>query len=321
MPDRTATAPAKGPMDSLIARFLDHLSLSAGRSANTLLGYKRDLARYSRYCAVNNIRTPQEIDAQTVGAFVATLAGEGLAPTSIARALSAVKSFHKYLLQSDIATTNPARSVKTPRLPRKLPGVLSVSQVRKLLETASTDPQHGIRNRAILSLLYGCGMRVSEVANLGIDDLDFDEGFVRVRGKGNRERLVPLGKTTTAALRQYLDGPRREWEARHHSTHLFYNRQGKRLSRMSLWKIVNQAALLAGLEKKISPHTFRHSFATHLLSAGADLRSVQAMLGHSSVATTQIYTHLDRTHLSAVHHRYHPLETGLTKSRKRSKSS
>ncbi len=319
--EKASAGGRNGVMESLIARFLDHLSLSAGRSANTLLGYRRDLERYRLYCDQAGIGAPKEIDAQTVGSFVARLAGEGLAPTSIARALSAVKSFHRYLLQSDLATTNPARSIKTPRLPRKLPGVLSVTQIRKLLETVSQDPQNGIRNKAILSVLYGCGMRVSEVAGLGVDDLDFDEGFVRVRGKGNRERLVPLGKTTTAALQLYLEGPRREWSDRHPTPHLFYNRQGKRLSRMSIWKIVRQAELLAGLEKKISPHTFRHSFATHLLSAGADLRSVQAMLGHSSVATTQIYTHLDRTHLSEVHHRCHPLETGLGRSAGRSKSS
>ncbi len=320
---KTATDMGRGKemMASLITRFLDHLALGAGRSANTLLGYRRDLQRYRLYCDVNGIRTPREIDAQTVGSFVATLAGERLAPTSIARALSAVKSFHRYLLQSDVVTTNPARSIKTPRLPRKLPSVLSVTQVRKLLETASLDEQHGIRNRAILSVLYGCGMRVSEVADLGIDDIDFDEGFVRVLGKGNRERLIPLGKTTTTALQQYLEGPRRAWDSQHHSVHLFYNRQGKRLSRMSIWKIVRRAAHLAGLEKKISPHTFRHSFATHLLAAGADLRSVQAMLGHSSVATTQIYTHLDRTHLSAVHRRYHPLETGTARPAGRPKSS
>jgi integrase/recombinase XerD len=307
-------------MESLIARFRDHIALSAGRSANTLLGYRRDLERYRQFCEASGVHLPQDIDAQTVGSFVATLAGKMLAPASIARALSAVKSLHRYLLQNEIVATNPARSIKTPRLPRKLPGVLSVPQVRKLLDAASQDRQHGIRNRAVLSVLYGCGMRVSEAADLGIDDLDFDEGFVRVRGKGNRERLIPLGATTTAALRLYLDGPRQEMDSKRHSEFLFYNRQGNRLSRMSLWKIVRQAAHRAGLEKRISPHTFRHSFATHLLSAGADLRSVQAMLGHSSVATTQIYTHLDRSHLSAVHRRYHPLETGMARTAERAKS-
>ena len=318
--DKAASSPedprSQGALEPLIERFLDYLALSAGRSPNTLLGYRRDLERYRRFCAANAVAEPKAIDPQTVGTFVATLAGEMLAPASIARALSAVKSFHRYLLHHDLLTANPARSIKTPRLPRKLPGVLSVAQVRKMLDAASHDDRSGIRNRAILAVLYGCGLRVSEAANLGVDDLDFDEGFVRVRGKGSRERLVPLGATTSAAVRQYLEGPRREWEARHQADHLFYNRQGKRLTRMSIWKIVRGSAQRIGLEKRISPHTFRHSFATHLLSAGADLRSVQAMLGHSSVATTQIYTHLDRAHLSAVHRRFHPLEAPVEQAEK-----
>jgi len=223
-------------------------------------------------------------------------------------------------LHHDLVTTNPARSIKTPRLPRKLPGVLSVTQIRKLLGAFSLDEPYGIRNRAILAVLYGCGMRVSETADLGVDDLDFDEGFVRVRGKGSRERLIPLGATTSTALRRYLDGPRRDWDSRHQADHLFYNRQGKRLTRMSIWKIVRESARRVGLEKRISPHTFRHSFATHLLAAGADLRSVQAMLGHSSVATTQIYTHLDRAHLAAVHRRFHPLEASIAGAQEPSKS-
>jgi integrase/recombinase XerD len=313
-----ATPRRTSVIQTLIEQFLDQLSLSGGRSANTLLGYKRDLKRYDTYCAAHGVKTPQAIDPQTVGSFVAALAKAGLAPASIARTLSAVKSFHRYLLQTDIVSSNPARSVKTPRLPRKLPDVLSVAQIRRLLGTVAKDPKNGIRNRAILAMLYGCGMRVSEVADVGIDDLDFDEGFVRVRGKGNRERLVPLGATTTAALTEYLDGPRRDWTDRRQSDHLFFNRQGRRLSRMSIWNIVKRAAKSIGLEKSISPHTFRHSFATHLLSAGADLRSVQAMLGHSSVATTQIYTHLDRTHLSSVHSQCHPLEAGPAKRQKSS---
>jgi integrase/recombinase XerD len=272
------------------------------------VGYRRDLERYLLYCDANGVREPREIDAQTVGAFIASLAREALAPASVARALSAVKSFHRYLLRSDIAPTNPARSVKAPRLPRKLPNVLSVSQMRRLMSTPPLDNSQGVRNRAILAVLYGCGLRVSEAAALRLDNLDFAEGFVRVRGKGDRERLVPLGAFTSAALERYLNGPRRDWDSRPHADNLFLNRQGNGLTRMSIWVIVRSAARRTGLEARISPHTFRHSFATHLLSAGADLRSVQTMLGHRSVATTQIYTHLDRVHLSAIHGRCHPLE-------------
>jgi integrase/recombinase XerD len=297
-----------GMIAGLVTRFLDHLSLGAGRSANTLLSYRRDLARYRKYCDTAKIAHPREIDAQFVGSFVASLTRDGLAPASVARALSAVKSFHRYLLQNEIVTANPARSIKTPRLPRKLPDVLSVAQVRKLLVAPPLESVHGVRNRAILSVLYGCGLRVSEAASLKPDDVDFDEGFVRVRGKGDRERLVPLGRMTASALQSYLDGPRRDWDSRPHADSLFLNRAGQALTRAGIWAIVRQSAKQIGLEKHVTPHTFRHSFATHLLSAGADLRSVQAMLGHSSVATTQIYTHLDRSHLTSVHKRFHPLE-------------
>ncbi|MBD3298819.1 MAG: site-specific tyrosine recombinase XerD [candidate division Zixibacteria bacterium] len=291
-----------------IDEYLDHLTLSAGRSANTLLNYRRDLNRYRDHCLKQSITDPDQIDAQTVGEFISALSASGLAPSSVARSLSAVKSFHKYLVQTDIVTVNPARAVKTPRLPRRLPNALSVNQMQALLSSVGADDPHAIRNRAILGLLYGCGLRVSEAANLRLEEIDFDDGFLRVRGKGNRERLVPFGRRTADALNRYINGPRRKLEASSNDDHVFLSRRGKGLSRMGLWLVVKAAAKRAGITKPISPHTFRHSFATHLLQGGADLRAVQEMLGHQSVATTQVYTHLDRSHLTRVHSECHPLE-------------
>jgi integrase/recombinase XerD len=188
--------------------------------------------------------------------------------------------------------------------------VLSVANVQKVLGSIDENGADGIRDRALLSVLYGCGLRASEASGLLLGDVDFDEGFVRVRGKGNRERLVPFGPATAAPLSRYIDGPRLQAESRRTSNNVFLNRLGRPLSRMSVWTIVRRAARAAGLERRVHPHTFRHSFATHLLAGGADLRSVQTMLGHQSVSTTQIYTHLDRARLAEVHRRHHPLERG-----------
>ncbi len=312
-PTETKTGSEKSPkrpsaLQRRIDEYLDHLTLSAGRSANTLLNYRRDLTRYRDHCLKQSITDPNQIDAQTVGEFISALSVSGLAPSSVARSLSAVKSFHKYLVQTDIMTVNPARAVKTPRLPRRLPSALSVKQIQTLLSSVDADDPNAIRNRAILGLLYGCGLRVSEAANLRLEEIDFDDGFLRVRGKGNHERLVPFGQRTADALSRYINGPRRKLEASSNDDRVFLSRLGKGLSRMGVWLIVKTAAKHAGITKPISPHTFRHSFATHLLQGGADLRAVQEMLGHQSVATTQVYTHLDRSHLTRVHAECHPLE-------------
>ena len=299
-----------------IDRFLDHLVLSAGRSANTLHGYRRDLDRYQKFCATQGVSDPAAVGPQTVGGFLETLTSEKLSPATVARALSAVRSFHKYLLFSGVVSKNPARSVRTPRLPRKLPGVVSVSQMQKILAAPDSKSPQDIRDRALLALLYGCGLRVSEAAGLRVEDIDFDDRFVRVLGKGNKERLIPFGRSTERPLIAYLNGPRAKVEATVAVDRLFLGRNGRGLSRMGIWLIVRSAAKKTGLEKRVHPHTFRHSFATHLLRAGADLRSVQSMLGHRSVSTTQIYTHLDRAHLASVHHRFHPLESGPRKPAK-----
>ncbi|HWO56971.1 MAG TPA: site-specific tyrosine recombinase XerD [bacterium] len=301
--------------DRWVSRYLDHLVLVAGRSANTLAAYRRDLGRYAAFCVDHGVSDPRAIQPPQVSEFLASLTASGLAPASVARCLSAVKNFHRYLVRQDEAKQNPARPIKTPRLPRKLPDVLSVRQMQLLLEQPGESDPHHLRDRAILATLYGCGLRVSEAAGLAVDDIDFSAGFVRVRGKGNKERLVPFGPSTQRALRRYLDSPARRDADSGARDHVFLSQKGGPLSRMGLWLIVRRYALRAGLGERVHPHTFRHSFATHLIESGADLRAVQLMLGHQSVATTQIYTHLDRQHLRRMHTAYHPLESGF-RSRK-----
>lgn len=309
---RSSAVRIKTKLERWIDQYLDHLVLTAGRSTNTMYGYRLDLARYAQFCNHRGIGDPERVDPQVVGEFLSSLTTGGLAPASVARALSAVKGFHKYLLHGAVISTNPARPIKTPRLPRRLPNVLTIAQMQRIVSSPQDCDPHGVRNRALLTLLYGCGLRVSEAAQMRVEDVDFAEKFVRVTGKGGRERLVPFGPWTERALKAYLNGPRRGKEARLVTERLFLGRGGRGLSRMGVWLIVRQAALRAGLEKRVSPHTFRHSFATHLIQAGADLRSVQAMLGHRSISTTQIYTHLDREHLANVHRLCHPLEAGWT---------
>lgn len=298
-----------------VQQYLDHVTLVAGRSPNTLFAYRRDLDHYITFCEAQGISDPKDVPPSVVSDFIAMLSGEGLAPASVARSLSAVKSFHKYLVQQDASKQNPARPIRTPRLPRKLPDVMSIRQMQLLLESPTKDDSHHLRDAAILATLYGCGLRVSEAATLAVDDIDFRSGFVRVRGKGNKERLVPVGTMTEKALRRYLDSPVRRDADTGARDHVFLSQKQGPLTRMGIWLIVRKHATRAGLGDRVHPHTFRHSFATHLVEGGADLRSVQMMLGHQSVSTTQIYTHLDRSHLRKIHSEFHPLESGF-RSRK-----
>lgn len=301
----------QSPFHRWVQQYLDHVALVAGRSPNTLFAYRRELERYSQFCESQGVADPKDVSPPVVSEFVAKLTGEGLAPSSVARGLSAVKSFHKYLVQQDAAKQNPARPIRTPRLPRKLPDVLSVRQMQMLMKSVSDSDPHYFRDNAILATLYGCGLRVSEAATLAVDDIDFRAGFVRVRGKGNKERLVPFGTMTQQALRRYLDSPARRDADTGARDHVFLSQKRGALTRMGIWLIVKRCALRVGLADRVHPHTFRHSFATHLVEGGADLRSVQMMLGHQSVSTTQIYTHLDRTHLRKIHTQYHPIEAGF----------
>ena len=288
--------------------FLDYLRLASGRTDGTCEAYRRDLELYLTFARDRQIKRIKEITPETVGAFMSSPTVQKKKSSSVARCLSAIKSFHRFRMMTGRSPDNPARLLPAPRLGRKLPVVLTVQEVNRIL----AGPIHCVpqerRDRAILEILYSAGLRISEVAGLRVPDLLFSEKLVRVWGKGARERIVPLGRSAIEAVETYLREGRPRYVGPRSGDFLFLSAHKRGFSRMGLWKVVHRWVKSAGVEKKVTPHTFRHTFATHLLEGGADLRAVQAMLGHESVSTTQIYTHLDRQYLREVHRSYHPLE-------------
>lgn len=281
-----------------VESFIRHLFIERGLAKNTTDSYRRDLAKYLEFLNAIAVEHIDELAEQHILDFANNLHSKyGLGPSSIARSMAAVRSFHKFLLDEGIASVNPASRVKPPKLAKRLPKAISQSEIESLLLAAGPEPESatpedaiGLRNRALLELLYATGARVSEIVNLDLDDL-IDPTLVRLFGKGSKERVVPVGKFAQVSLQAYLVRTRPALAAQGKSTPaLFLNQRGGRLSRQSAWQIISDAADAAKLSGKISPHTIRHSFATHLLEGGADVRVVQELLGHSSVATTQIYT-------------------------------
>jgi integrase/recombinase XerD len=254
------------------------------------------------------VQNPIEIQTEWLREYLIFLAEECfLGPRSRARALSAIRSFHRFLILENLTTKDPVELVDSPRLNRKLPVVLSVEEIDSLLDTIDMSDPLGIRNRAMLETLYGSGLRVSELVNLPISALYLEEEFVKILGKGSKERLVPLGSSSIKFIRQYLEFVRsKSIIQKGEEDMLFLNRRGKRLTRVFVFTLIKELCVKAGIKSLISPHTFRHSFATHLVEGGADLRAVQEMLGHASITTTEIYTHLDRDYLKEVHTSFHP---------------
>lgn len=301
------------PVERLIADYLDHLAVERGSSANTLSSYRRDLRRYAEYLAARGISEPAEVDANTVGAFLAALR-EGdadhppLSASSSARAVVAVRGLHKFGYADGQLAADVARSVKPPAPPRRLPKAISVEDTERLLEAADFDKTPlSVRDRALLEVLYGTGARISEAVGLDIDDLDLSGRTVLLRGKGGKQRLVPLGSYAAKALEAYLVRVRPELAQHGRGTpKVFLNSRGGPLSRQSAWTVLRSAADKAGLSTDISPHTLRHSFATHLMEGGADVRVVQELLGHASVTTTQIYTLVTVDQLREVYATAHP---------------
>ncbi|HKK63407.1 MAG TPA: site-specific tyrosine recombinase/integron integrase, partial [Bacteroidales bacterium] len=248
-----------------------------------------------------------EVDAAGLSDFISSMAGSGLHPRSQARMISAVKGFYRFLFMEERITHEPAISLESPKIGRKLPDVLTVKEIDTLFEKIDLSKPEGHRNRTMLEVLYSCGLRVSELIQLKISDLYLDEGFIRVIGKGDKERLVPVGKTAIAEIDRYMPDRNSMLNIDKGSQDiLFLNRRGKPLTRVMIYTIIRKLSEKAGIKKKISPHTFRHSFATHMVNGGADLRAVQEMLGHESIVTTEIYTHLDRDYLKEVVKSYHP---------------
>ncbi|MGZ5318773.1 MAG: site-specific tyrosine recombinase XerD [Actinomycetota bacterium] len=294
-------------------RYLDHLAVERGLSAHTLAAYRRDLRRYVAFLEHRGITDPSQVDESSIRSYVASVSasthGDDERPyraTSVARMLSSVRSFHRFLLRDGITARDPATGVAQPKLPRQLPHPLTVDETRRLLEAPDPATPTGLRDRAILELLYGAGLRISELTALDVDDLDLEEGAVRVLGKGGKEREVPLGRFAREAVDAYLTRGRPALASAASRGALFLTARGGRLTRQSGNRLLAIHVRTAGIESRVTPHSLRHSFATHLLEGGADVRVVQELLGHASVATTQIYTLVTEEHLREVYYTAHP---------------
>ena len=291
-------------MYDLLDEFITHLRVERGLAQNTIQAYSRDLVRFFMYLESRNL-TPFEIARGFIRDYVGTLSSR-LSKRSQARNISAIKTFFRFLVSEGRMKENPARLMETPRIPRKLPDILSLDEVMQLLVQPDITTPLGQRDRAMLELLYATGLRVSELVGLRVSDVKLEAGYVKTLGKGAKERLVPFGEKALQAVRAYLSYGRPALLKDGHPPHLFLNFRGKPLTRQGFWKIAGNHGRAAGIKKRIKPHGLRHSFASHLLEAGADLRSVQVMLGHVDITTTQIYTHVTRGRLKELHEKCHP---------------
>jgi len=292
-------------VNALLDRFLEFLVVERGLRDNTLAAYQRDLTRYLAHLA-NRGLDPTALDRTEVPRYLLVLREAGLDPRSVARHLSTIRQFHRFLVRDRHAKTDPTAHLDAPRGWQKLPHVLSLDEVERLLAAPPSDTPLGLRNRAMLELMYASGLRVSELIGVRLGHLDSQVGIVRVIGKGDKERLVPVGETALDWLKKYRIDGRPRLEKGRPDDHLFLGRHGRGLTRQMCWHIIKAVARSAGITKTITPHMLRHSFATHLVERGADLRSIQLMLGHADIATTQIYTHLSRAHLKTLYDKFHP---------------
>ena len=293
---------------SYIKGFTAYLRLEKSLSANSIEAYLNDVGKFSAFESTNlNRSSPEDITIDDLQLFIKEINELGLSARTQARIISGLKAFFKYLSLEGLVKNDPASLLEGPRPGRKLPDTLSISEIERIIEVIDMSRAEGERNKAIIETLYGCGLRVSELTNLKITDIFFREMFVKVIGKGNKERFVPIGNTAIRHINLYLDNSRMHVQPKKYDEDiLFLNRRGGRLSRTMILLIVKDLGEKAGIRKSISPHTFRHSFATHLVEGGADLRAVQEMLGHESIITTEIYTHLDREYLKSTIQLYHP---------------
>ncbi|KQO32967.1 tyrosine recombinase XerD [Flavobacterium sp. Leaf82] len=293
--------------DRYIKDYQSYLRIERGMSKNTIENYSFDIERLCLFLETNKIEvSPLKITDETVQNFIYAVAKE-VNPRSQARIISGLKSFFNYLIFEDYRNDSPLELIETPKTGRKLPDTLSLQEIDVLIAAIDLSSNEGERNRAMLETLYGCGLRVSELVTLKISDLFFDEGFIKITGKGNKERFVPIGKLTQKYIQIYQKEVRVSLNIKKgHEDTLFLNRRGNQLTRAMIFTIIKDLAVKINLHKNISPHTLRHSFATHLLENGADLRSIQLMLGHESITTTEIYVHLDRSFLKEVMHSFHP---------------
>jgi len=289
-----------------ITEFVSFLKIEKGLSANSVIAYENDVQKLMNYCISKKLKV-KEVTYQHLKSFITELYDLGLSGRSQARIISGIKQFFTYLMLENLIGQDPSELLEQPKLGRKLPEVLSIDEIDRLIGAINLTSKEGPRNRAILEVLYSCGLRVSELINLKFTDLFYNEGFVRVLGKGNKERLVPLSKSVEYEINSYEEKVRSNLEIKAgHENFIFLNRRGKQLTRVMIFIIIKDLANKIDLKKSISPHTFRHSFATHLIEGGANLRAIQEMLGHESIITTEIYTHLDQSFLKDAILSFHP---------------
>ncbi|MCE2447905.1 MAG: site-specific tyrosine recombinase XerD [Candidatus Latescibacteria bacterium] len=303
-PKSTPERPLPAALSDPCERFLQAMERDNGLAANTLDAYRRDLNRYLHHLSSQGVEHLETVQHQHIARLLHSLRDAGLTASTMARNLTSIKRFHQYLLLKGATTHNPAELLDPPKLERRLPDVLSIEEIAALLAAADPDEPLGQRDKAILAVLYATGIRVSELTALQQEALLLARGLIRIRGR--RERIVPIAAKDARTLRRYLRQGRPHLARPDSSDHVFLNAQGGPLSRMSVWKIIKTAGDKARIGREISPHTLRHSFATHLLEGGANLRAVQELLGHADISTTQIYTHLDLSYLKEVHKTYHP---------------
>ncbi len=295
-------------MQEYLSKYLSHLSIEKGLSNNSLLSYENDLNRYLKFLQTQKVESLEKIKPEHISRLIWQLRQKNLKANSISRNLSAIRGFHKFLVKQDFSTADPTLVLESPKIGRKLPLVLSYPEVNKILEQPEVLTFLGLRDKAILEVMYACGLRISELIGLSVNDIFLKDGFIRVFGKGSKERVVPIGSEAVHWLKRYLVKSRPNLAKQFSQNILFLNNRGKKLSRMGVWKILKFYVNKAGIKKRVYPHTLRHCFATHLLEGGADLKAVQEMLGHADISTTEIYTHLDTSYLKQVHKEAHPRE-------------
>jgi integrase/recombinase XerD len=287
--------------------FIQYLAVERGLAPNTLESYERDLTLFIHFLRENGVESPADLDRRHIAAYIGRLRKEGKASATISRSLVSIRNFCRFLVQERIIPRDPSQQMEMPRQEKKLPKVLAMHEVERLLDAPKADSPGGARDKAMLELLYATGIRVSELVSLKLEDVHLGLGYVRCIGKGSKERIIPLGRIAAQALDDYI----RHWRHRllkngRRTDELFVNHLGTGMTRQGFWKIIKKYAAEAGIRKEITPHTLRHSFATHLLENGADLRAVQEMLGHADISTTQIYTHVTRKQMKEIYDRTHP---------------
>ena len=293
-------------MESYVNQFINYLDVERGLAQNTLESYGRDLHQFENYLQNSNMGMLKDSNRTIIITYLGSLQSKGRAVSTISRNLAAIKSFYQYLVRERYLENDPAAKLESPKIEKKLPKVLTISEVEELLKQPSSLLPTGLRDKAMLELLYATGIRVSELISLNISDVNLEMGYIKCYGKGAKERIVPLGSIAVKCVQDYLNKGRSKLIRTYEEAALFVNHHGNRLTRQGFWKIIKKYAHEASIDKEITPHTLRHSFATHLLENGADLRSVQKMLGHADISTTQIYTHVTNNHLKEVYDKTHP---------------